>query len=105
MSDVARGNLFDGADPPASGEAFEALLRQGGALVERIVSSATPDTSPYVQDHDEWVVLLRGEATLEVEGELLELRPGDQVHLPARTRHIVRRTSDGALWLAVHLPA
>lgn len=100
---VIRGNLFDGGPAPAGGERFDPLLDLRNLLIERITSSAGAPSSTYVQEQDEWVVLLRGEATLVVDGERLELSAGDHVFLPARTPHTVERTSEGALWLAVHL--
>ena len=97
------GNLFADARAPQEGERFEALLTHRNLVVERIVSSATLEPTEYVQPQDEWVALLQGEATLDVAGEYVELRSGDSVFLPAGTRHVVRRVTQGAVWLAVHL--
>ncbi|MCC6555677.1 MAG: cupin domain-containing protein [Polyangiaceae bacterium] len=97
------GNLFTAAEPPAQGERFEELLACRNLRIERIVSSSAITPSEYVQEQDEWVALLRGEATLDIAGERVELRAGDHVFLPARTPHTVLRVSEGALWLAVHL--
>jgi cupin 2 domain-containing protein len=96
-----RGRVGD-SPPPESGETFRPLASLGGVRVEEIVSSATPDTGGQVQDHDEWVVLLEGDATLEVEGVAHHLRTGDWVLLPARIPHRVLRTDRGTRWLAVH---
>ncbi len=97
------GNLFADAEPPSEGERFEALLRHKNLVIERIVSSAAITPTRYVQAQDEWVAMIQGEATLEVDGALFELRAGDHLFLPAGTPHTVRRVSEGALWLAVHL--
>lgn len=97
------GNLYADADPPADGERFETLLGHRNLVVERIVSSARIAPSEYVQTQDEWVAMIQGEATLEVAGASVELRSGDYVFLPAGTPHSVRRVSEGALWLAIHL--
>lgn len=96
-------NLFADATPPAEGERFETLLACRNLVIERIVSSASVAPTETVQRQDEWVALLRGEATLEVAGEEVALRAGDTLFLPAGTPHTVRRTSGDALWLAVHL--
>lgn len=96
-------NLFWDAAPPPEGERFEALLQVGPVTIERIVSSDRPEPTLYEQAQDEWVVLLRGAATLEIAGEERCLGEGDSVFLPARTPHRVLRTSAGALWLAVHV--
>jgi cupin 2 domain-containing protein len=97
------GNLFAGADAPAEGERFEALLTHKNLVVERIVSSARIQPTPYVQPQDEWGALLRGEAELDVAGETTILRAGDYLFLPAGTPHTVRKVAEGSVWLAVHL--
>jgi len=97
------GNLFAGAEPPLTGERFETLLAHKNLAIERILSSAGTTPTEYVQPQDEWVVLLRGEATLEIAGNAVELRCGDYLFLPAGTPHSVRRVAEGAIWLAAHL--
>lgn len=112
MNGVRSGNLFEDAFPPPAGERFDELWRsasgggqagRGAVVVERIVSSAAPEPASYDQPQDEWVVLLAGEAALDVDGQQVELRPGDYLLLPAHTPHRVLRTSRGALWLAIHV--
>lgn len=100
---VVMANLFETADPPAEGERFERLHEGGGVVIERIVSSGNAPPEKYLQDHDEWVTLLSGAASLDVGERRLELRSGDHVFLPAGTPHAVVATTPGALWLAVHL--
>jgi len=99
---VVRGNLFDVATPD-TGEHFEPLAKLRGTTIERIVSSASPGLDAYDQAQDEWVVLVRGSAQLELRSETLELSAGDFVLVPAHTPHRVLSTSAGALWLAVHV--
>ena len=99
------GNLYADAAAPDKGERLETLLACRNLVVERIVSSAAIEPNDYVQPQDEWVLLVRGEAALEVAGEALTLRSGDYVFLPAGTRHTVKSASEGALWLALHLHA
>lgn len=103
MMPPAIGNLFSDVQPPERGERFETLLTHRNLVVERIVSSSSTAPTEYVQEQDEWVVLLRGSAVLDVAGEGLRLGPGDYLFLPAGTSHSVRSVSDGALWLGVHL--
>jgi cupin 2 domain-containing protein len=100
---MERGNLFDGAEAPASGEAFAELCRCGNAVFERIVSSREPEQAVYEQAHDEVVLLVRGSARLEVEGAEHALETGDWMVIPAGRRHRVLETSAGALWFAVHI--
>ena len=95
-------NLYD-YTVPESGETFNKLLSTPKAEIVRIVSSDTPPDTLYVQEEDEWVVLLEGEATLEIEGKRKVLRRGDTIFIPAKTPHRVLSTRHGTLWLAVHL--
>lgn len=97
------GNLFADTGPLAEGERFEELLTHRNLVIERIVSSTATTPKEYVQTQDEWVALLKGEATLEVAGETVELGSGDYLFLPTGVPHSVRRVSEGAVWLAVHL--
>lgn len=100
------GHLFAPSPPCLPEELTEVLVRGGGpARVERIVSRGhrSPDGFWYDQAEAEWVVLLRGAATIRLEDRTVDLVPGDWLHLPARCRHRVDRTDpDGeTVWLAV----
>lgn len=90
---------------PAQGERFLPLFKSGSVVVEEILSSDSPDPTPYRQDHDEWVVVLAGRAELEVDGRHVELTAGDHLTLPAGTPHTVVATEAGTHWLAVRVPA
>lgn len=96
-------NLYDHTAPPEKGERFDELFRHRNLVIERIVSSADIQPTQYRQAQDEWVVLLRGEAELDVAGKKVRLEAGQHLFIPAGVPHTVTRTSDGAMWLAVHL--
>ena len=96
-------NLFTNATPPAHGERFDTILNHRNLLIERIVSTSRITPHEYVQAQDEWVLLVQGEAWMTVAGESVSLKAGDHLFLPAGGPHTVERTSDGAMWLAVHL--
>ena len=86
-------------------EQFFPLLRGTGFRLEHIVSHgrAGEPGAWYDQAEDEWVVLLRGSATLVFEPEeALSLAAGDALLIPARRRHRVAETSSDAVWLALH---
>jgi cupin 2 domain-containing protein len=105
MKDV--GNLLQGLPDAAQGEVFEALVRTGDVLVERIVSQgqASPPGVWYEQSRAEWVLLLQGAARLEWEnGEQVALQPGDYVLIAAGRRHRVAWTERAGptVWLALH---
>jgi cupin 2 domain-containing protein len=89
----------------AAAEQFDVLYEQDAVRVERIVShaQASPPGFWYDQDHEEWVTLLRGTATLRFEEGTVDFRAGDHLRIPAHLRHRVERTSADAVWLAVHV--
>jgi cupin 2 domain-containing protein len=96
-------NLFDDAAPPAREERFDTLLAHRNLVIERIVSSSELSLRTCVQTQDEWVLMLQGEATLDVAGKTTRLVSGGHLFLPAGTPHAVECVSAGAIWLAVHL--
>jgi cupin 2 domain-containing protein len=100
-------NLFVNLPVETKDEVFTELLSRPGARIERIVSNgqSTPVDTPFSQDHDEWVLLLRGSASLWVDGDgEHDLHPGDHMLIPARRTHRVTRTAkdEPTIWLAVH---
>jgi cupin 2 domain-containing protein len=100
---VTRGRLADRAAAPARGERTDELVRHGNLVVEQILSGTLDGPADYVQEQDEWVVVVAGGAVLEVGGERLELAARDWVLLPAGTPHRLVSTEPGTEWLAVHL--
>jgi mannose-6-phosphate isomerase-like protein (cupin superfamily) len=100
---VPTGRLTDAV--PATGEAFHAVAELGGTRIEHIVSSDTPDPGEQVQGWDEWVLVVRGSARLEVAGVERSLGSGDWLLIPAGTRHRVLSTQPGTHWIAVHAGA
>ncbi len=101
-------NLFAGL-PDGKGAEVVTRLAQGGAFrLERIVSTgqATAPGEWYDQPEDEWVILLSGEAGLQIAGEAAPrtLTPGDFLRIPAHQRHRVEWTAADreTVWLALH---
>jgi cupin 2 domain-containing protein len=105
---LADGNLFARIPENLAAERCENLLTAPGLRLERIISAgqATPAGEWYDQETHEWVVLLSGAAGLAFEGEpeIMVLRPGDYVHIPAHRRHRVAWTDPHGhtVWLALH---
>jgi cupin 2 domain-containing protein len=96
-------NLLTDAMPPHEGERFDTILSHKNLVIERIVSSAAITPQEYVQTHDEWVLLVKGKAVLQLAGDSISLKSGDHLFLPTSVPHTVVQTSEGAMWLAVHL--
>ncbi|MEO5840935.1 MAG: cupin domain-containing protein [Acidimicrobiales bacterium] len=99
---LQRGSL-GASGAPLVGEEFRELARIRNVVIEEIISSALPDSFEYRQPHDEWVVVLDGAATLDVDGAEVTLTAGEWVLIRARTPHHVVETQAGTRWLAVHV--
>jgi cupin 2 domain-containing protein len=98
-------NLLEALPLPTDREHIRCLLENGDVRIEHIVSHGQPSPEGfwYDQPNDEWVLLLKGSATLLLApGERLELKSGDSLLIPAHLQHCVEQTSEDAIWLAVH---
>jgi cupin 2 domain-containing protein len=88
-------------------ESAEEILRTDTFRIERIVSRghASPPGYWCDQETDEWVLLVKGSASLSFsDGRALALAPGDHLLIPRHVRHRVERTDPEGetVWLAVH---
>ena len=105
---IRKGNVYTPRkDGGSKYEAFEDIIDSGGLLIERIISSgqSTPEGTWLEQERDEWVILLRGKASLSFhDGSIIDLEAGDYVFIPRSTKHRVESTSSEpeCTWLAVH---
>jgi cupin 2 domain-containing protein len=98
-------NLFTAPLPDGEGEVFQQLLEGPCFRMESITSRGTPSDEGfwYDQPHPEWVLLLRGSASLEFDKqEIVDMVAGDYLLIPARCRHRVSTVSSDAVWLALH---
>ena len=100
-------SLLDSSDA----EVVEPLLARPGLRIERIVSHGqhSPPGFWYDQSEGEWVLLLRGAASLRFadEPEARRLGPGDCLDIAPHRRHRVDWTDPAVptVWLAVFYPA
>jgi cupin 2 domain-containing protein len=101
MTEAISGRLLPPTGAPPKGETTTAVARGSGFVIEQILSGDLEAPVDYCQDDDEWALVLAGSATLEVNGERLELTEGDWVLLPAGVPHRLVRTSPGTSWLTV----
>lgn len=100
-------HLFENIPDDLPGELFETLVESPHVRIERIVSRGhrSPDGFWYDQAQSEWVLLLKGHAVLEFEGEPpVDMQPGTAVLIPAHRRHRVNQTDadEDTVWLAVN---
>lgn len=98
-------NLLAASPSGRAAEEVTALIQNSGLRLEHIVSHGQPSPPGfwYDQPEEEWVLLLRGSATLDFGEEgALDLRSGDCLTIPAHVRHRVGRVSEDAVWVAAH---
>lgn len=95
-------NIYDYLTPQ-SGESFTPLLEHKNIKINRIVSSEDVNETEYLQEEDEWLILLEGKATLLLDHKEKELVKGDIFFIPSKTPHRVLRTQENTLWLTVHI--
>lgn len=94
-------NIYQIANPAEGEESFTTLHQIPSLRIEAIRSRLTQPGQLYDQEEDEWVVLIRGTAMLEIEGNAQLLKEGDSLFLKRHVRHRVLSTSDDALWIGV----
>ena len=105
---VHQGNFFSAVPLNLPAEIIEVLLQTESFRLERIISTGqtTPAGEWYDQDRPEWVLLLTGKAglLLENESEMIIMKPGDYLQIPAHRRHRVEWTDpvQPTIWLALH---
>ena len=100
-------NLFADIPREIPDELVGEILRTNAFRIERIVSRghASPPGFWYDQGTDEWVLLVKGSASLSfADGSEIALTPGDHLLIPRHVRHRVERTDPegDSVWLAVH---
>ena len=104
-------NLLATPCPPPGEEATQVLAAAETWRLLLIASNGyrSPSDQWMDQSDDEWVLVLRGSASvaLQAPDRLVDLSPGDHLLLPAHRRHRVERTDPdpGTLWLALHWAA
>ncbi len=98
-------NLFNPKPMSGQVESLETLLECRNVSIERIHSPARTHSELYIQEQDEWVCLVQGEATLEMDSKIISLHCGEALFIPSGVPHRVLNTSKDPLciWLAVHI--
>jgi cupin 2 domain-containing protein len=105
---ILPSNLFASIPETIPDELVAVLLESSNVRIERIVSKghASPSDFWYDQELHEWVMVLKGTARLRFQDQEqpIEMKPGDFVNIPARSKHRVEWTAadEPTIWLAVH---
>ena len=99
-------NLFDVPLGKMANEIVEEIFSTKNFFVERIISDgqSSPQNFWYDQNTNELVFLLSGSAEIEFENEVVKLKPGDYLLIPAHTKHRVGKTdvNQKSIWLTFH---
>ncbi len=101
-------NIFSNIQKKVPDEVFETLLQTQQFKIEKIISQghATAKAEWYDQDKNEWVLVLKGNAGLQFEGndKTVVLKTGDYINIPAHQKHRVEWTEpeEKTIWLAIH---
>jgi cupin 2 domain-containing protein len=101
-------NLFANIPRSMPEELIEVLCQSGEMWIERIVSRGhcSPPGFWYDQDDHEFILVVKGQASLTVEGKPkpVVLEEGDWMDIKAHVRHRVEWTApdQDTVWLAVH---
>ena len=105
MNDIQ--NIYSSIPANIPQELFQDILITDTFKVKRIVSKGHASSKDfwYDQDQNEWVILLKGRAGLLFEGNdnIIELKPGDYINIPAHLKHRVEWTDPDieTVWLEV----
>ena len=96
-------NIYDFELPPIDSEEFYTHFDSKNVQIKTIVSNTLSTPQTFVQECDEWVVVLQGCAKIEMSGEIYKLKKGDTLYIPANTQHTLFKTKKVVVWLAVYI--
>jgi len=88
--------------PNIDNEIFETLLKKDDIEIKKIISNTLKTPQTFKSEKNEFVVLLKGCAKLEINGEIKKLKSGDTLFIPANTKHTLIKTKKLAIWLAIY---
>ena len=96
-------NLFEIKNlPNIDKEIFETLLKKDDIEIKKIVSNTLKTPQTFKSDKNEFVILLKGCAKIEINDEIKKLKSGDTLFIPANTKHTLLKTKKIAIWLAIY---
>ena len=106
MTEQVAANLLSVPTQLLAEELLTDILVRPGCRIERIVSfgQVTPPDHPFLQEWDEWVLILQGAARVMMNGREFALTPGEHLFIPAHAPHWVTFTQPESptVWLAIH---
>jgi len=100
-------NIFSNIPCKLEHEIIESIIKDHAVTIERIISKgqASPESSWFNQEKNEWVIILKGKAIVVFENQTpIQLDEGDFINIPSHTKHRVAWTDpdNETVWLAIH---
>ena len=96
-------NLYEYELPNLDSESFQTILSHKNVEIKTIVSNTLSTPQTFIQECDEWVVVLQGCAKIEMSGIIHKLKKGNTLFIPANTKHTLLKTKKVVVWLAVYI--
>ena len=98
-------NVFEAIKVNKKEEEFIDILKKPNIRIERIVSNGQKSKKDfwYEQKENEFIIILEGNAILELEDKEIVLNKGDFYNIDSMIKHRVKYTSqeEPTIWLAV----
>ena len=96
-------NLFDIENlPNIDNELFYNILNKNNITIKKIISNTLKTPQTFCSKKDEFVVLLKGCAKIEINNDIKKLKSGDTLFIPKNTTHTLLKTKKIAIWLAIY---
>ena len=104
---MQKSNILSNIPTNLNQEIFQDIISNDNIKIERIISKGhkSKEDEWYNQEKDEWVMVIKGNATLTFEdAEDVDLGEGDYINIPAHMKHRVSWTDAKVetIWLAIH---
>ena len=98
-------SFFEITNKFSNQEIFKELYSNENVQIEKILSygQITPIDEPYLQAHNEWVLILEGNVKLKLGDKEVSLQKGESLLIPKNTKHWVTYTHNPTIWLVVHI--
>lgn len=103
--DMELKNIFADIEHVGEEEVFNVLGKSANCRIEGIAVAgySSPKGFWYDQENDEFIMLLQGEATLEFEDRMVDMKAGDYLIIHKNCRHRIEKSSldPVCVWLCV----
>lgn len=100
-------NIYENSDKNSiKGTEITKILEKGKYFrIEKIMSNCSSSEKGfwYDQKEDEFVMIIEGEARLNIEGRINIMKKGDYIFIKKHTKHRVEATTENCLWLCIFL--